>query len=148
MRLWSLHPAYLDTKGLLALWREGLLAKKVLLSLTKGYKNHPQLDRFKAYSDPLNAIDSFLYFVYLEARNRNYNFNVSKISTLNLLVEKIPLKRGQLEFEYNHLLNKLKLRDKNRYEFLLKLNSDKISTNPLFYVIEGDIEEWEKTKKA
>ncbi|MGC8502822.1 MAG: pyrimidine dimer DNA glycosylase/endonuclease V [Desulfurella sp.] len=148
MRLWSLHPVYLDTKGLLALWREGLLAKKVLLSLTKGYKNHPQLNRFKAYSDPLNAIDSFLYFVYLEARNRNYNFNVSKISTLNLLVEKIPLKRGQLEFEYNHLLNKLKLRDKNRYEFLLKLNSDKISTNPLFYVIEGDIEEWEKTKKA
>ncbi|HEX13424.1 MAG: pyrimidine dimer DNA glycosylase/endonuclease V [Desulfurella sp.] len=148
MRLWSLHPVYLDTKGLLALWREGLLAKKVLLSLTKGYKNHPQLNRFKAYSDPLNAIDSFLYFVYLEARNRNYNFNVSKISTLNLLVEKIPLKRGQLEFEYNHLLNKLKLRDKNRYEFLLKLSSDKISTNPLFYVIEGDIEEWEKTKKA
>ncbi|WP_291490341.1 pyrimidine dimer DNA glycosylase/endonuclease V [Desulfurella sp.] len=148
MRLWSLHPAYLDTKGLLALWREGLLAKKVLLSLTKGYKNHPQLDRFKAYSDPLNAIDSFLYFVYLEARNRNYNFNVNKISTLNLLVEKIPIKRGQLEFEYNHLLDKLKLRDKNRYEFLLKLSSDKISTNPLFYVIEGDIEEWEKTKKA
>jgi hypothetical protein len=30
MRLWSLHPRYLDAKGLQAVWREGLLAKKVL----------------------------------------------------------------------------------------------------------------------
>ncbi|WP_368086417.1 pyrimidine dimer DNA glycosylase/endonuclease V [Nitrosomonas sp. Nm34] len=26
MRLWSIHPKYLDAKGLLALWREGLQA--------------------------------------------------------------------------------------------------------------------------
>lgn len=30
MRLWSLHPSYLDAVGLVALWREGLLARKVL----------------------------------------------------------------------------------------------------------------------
>lgn len=30
MRLWTLHPKYLDTKGLVALWREALLAQKVL----------------------------------------------------------------------------------------------------------------------
>ncbi|MEN6399799.1 MAG: pyrimidine dimer DNA glycosylase/endonuclease V, partial [Rectinema sp.] len=29
MRLWTLHPQYLDQKGLTAAWREGLLAKKV-----------------------------------------------------------------------------------------------------------------------
>ena len=44
MRLWSLHPKYLDKLGLLGLWRESLLAQKVLLGKTKGYKNHPQLN--------------------------------------------------------------------------------------------------------
>ena len=53
MRLWSIHPKYLDTKGLLAVWREALLAKKVLENKTKGYKNHPQLERFKQQNDPL-----------------------------------------------------------------------------------------------
>ena len=47
MRLWSVHPKYLDSKGLVALWREALLAKQVLEGGTKGYRNHPQLDRFK-----------------------------------------------------------------------------------------------------
>ena len=36
MRLWSLHPRYLDAKGLVALWREGLLAQAVLKGQTKG----------------------------------------------------------------------------------------------------------------
>jgi len=44
MRIWSLHPKYLDSKGMVALWREALLAKQVLLNKTKGYKNHPQLN--------------------------------------------------------------------------------------------------------
>lgn len=43
MRLWSLHPQYLDAKGLVALWREGLLAQAVLAGQTRGYKRHPQL---------------------------------------------------------------------------------------------------------
>lgn len=37
MRIWSLHPSYLDAKGLVALWRETLLAQKVLLGATVGY---------------------------------------------------------------------------------------------------------------
>ncbi|HKX52383.1 MAG TPA: pyrimidine dimer DNA glycosylase/endonuclease V [Nitrosospira sp.] len=37
MRLWTLHPRYLDTKGLVAAWREALLAQKVLSGLTSGY---------------------------------------------------------------------------------------------------------------
>ena len=47
MRIWSLHPRYLDAKGLVAVWRETLLAKHVLEGKTKGYKNHPQLNRFR-----------------------------------------------------------------------------------------------------
>ena len=41
MKLWSIHPKYLDAKGLVALWREALLAQKVLDGKTEGYKNHP-----------------------------------------------------------------------------------------------------------
>jgi hypothetical protein len=32
-RIWSLHPKYLDARGLVALWREGLLAQAVLTKL-------------------------------------------------------------------------------------------------------------------
>ena len=70
MRLWSLHPKYLDTKGLVALWREGLLARKVLQGQTRGYKYHPQLERFKNHNKPVNAIDTYLLHVYNESVNR------------------------------------------------------------------------------
>ncbi|MEM2345154.1 MAG: pyrimidine dimer DNA glycosylase/endonuclease V [Archaeoglobaceae archaeon] len=75
MRLWSLHPALLDPKGLVALWRETLLARKVLEGKTKGYRNHPQLQRFRNYSNPIVAINSYLYFVFLEANRRGYRFS-------------------------------------------------------------------------
>jgi hypothetical protein len=61
MRIWSIHPKYLDTKGIVALWREALLAKNVLEGKTKGYKNHPQLDRFKSASKPSDAINYYTY---------------------------------------------------------------------------------------
>ncbi|WP_396134581.1 pyrimidine dimer DNA glycosylase/endonuclease V [Cellulomonas sp. ATA003] len=51
MRIWSVHPRYLDRQGLTAGWREGLLAQKVLTGTTKGYRNHPQLRRFRAAGD-------------------------------------------------------------------------------------------------
>jgi len=49
LRLWSIHPKYLDYKGLVAVWREGLLAKRVLMGETKEYRDHPQLLRLKGY---------------------------------------------------------------------------------------------------
>ena len=70
MRLWSLHPKYLDKLGLLGLWRESLLAQKVLLGKTRGYRNHPQLIRFKRTSDPILYIGTYLYYVYLEGKGR------------------------------------------------------------------------------
>nr|WP_253280607.1 pyrimidine dimer DNA glycosylase/endonuclease V [Arcanobacterium phocae] len=48
MRLWSIRPSQLDRAALIAGWREGLLAQKVLAGLTKGYRHHPQLERFRA----------------------------------------------------------------------------------------------------
>lgn len=74
MRLWSLHPKYLDTKGLLAVWREGLLAKHVLEGKTKGYTEHPQLERFLDAPEPLAAINRFLFCVLEESEKRGYKF--------------------------------------------------------------------------
>lgn len=143
MRIWSLHPCYLDTKGLLALWRESLLAKNVLLNNTKGYKNHPQLIRFKESENPLQSIDYYLSVVHAEAEKRNYKFSKEKFAAIKF-VQKIPVTSSQVDFECTHLLNKLTVRDKLKYEELLK--EKEILLHPLFYSVKGDIEPWEKIK--
>jgi len=140
MRIWSLHPQYLDAKGLVALWRETLLAKNVLLGNTKGYKQHPQLSRFKASDDPVAAINQYLEGVYDESQRRGYNFDKSKFQIPNA-PSTITVTTGQIEYERQHLLKKLQLRDKPRYEtFLLQ---EKTELHPLFQLVDGDIEEWE-----
>jgi hypothetical protein len=147
MRLWSIHPQYLDSKGLVALWREALLAKKVLDGKTKGYNNHPQLMRFRRYKAPLEAISSYLYYIYHEARKRNYCFDCKKIPQGKILRHKLPVTSGQVKFEFNHLLSKLKNRDPKQYKLLFKIKKEPIKLNPLFYQIPGKIEAWEKISK-
>ena len=141
MRIWSIHPKYLDSKGLVALWRETLLAKKVLANQTKGYRNHPQLLRFKSSKTPLQCIDQYLEEIFNEASRRNYSFDIQKIN-LKFQRSRLSVTKGQLSFEMEHLKRKLKIRD----EFKLKeINSVKIiEPHPLFTVIEGDAETWEK----
>jgi len=80
MRLWTVHPRYLDTKGLLAAWREGLLAQKVLQDKTSGYRNHPQLLRFRATANPTASIASYL-LVFMKKRS-----NADTISTQTRLM--------------------------------------------------------------
>ena len=53
MRLWSLDPAHLDRQGLVACWREALLAQAVLAGRTRGYRHHPQLERFRVVPGPV-----------------------------------------------------------------------------------------------
>jgi hypothetical protein len=145
MRLWSIHPKYLDTKGLLGLWREGLLAQKVLEDKIERYKNHPQLIRFRNTRNPILYIGTYLYYVYLEGKRRNYNFNINKIKKYNFDIEKIPVKRGQVLYEFNHLLKKLEMRDKKSYEEIKDIKE--IEVNPIFYIVNDDsIEQWEKIK--
>lgn len=140
MRLWSIHPCYLDAKGLVALWREGLLAQNVLLGKTKGYKNHPQLIRFKNTTDSVGAISSYLSYVLEEASHRNYKFNAQKISNRRFK-DKVPVTKGQLKYEFEHLLNKLKIRDLDLYSKVCK--TKKIIPHPMFIEINGKIENWE-----
>lgn len=141
LRLWSLHPKYLDTKGLVALWREGLLAKKVLENQTKGYRNHPQLERFKEATSPLICINAYLHLVCDEADRRGYAFNRTKLNNRKSFTLRIPVKSGQVVYEWKHLLNKLKIR--SRKDFLKLKKIEKPSLHPLFKKTKGGIELWE-----
>ena len=114
MRLWSIHPKHLDAKGLVALWREGLLAQKVLLGRTRGYRHHPQLSRFKSTGNSVGAIASYLRSVADEATRRGYNFDRDKIVSRHIR-KKLTVTDGQLSFEVQHLLSMLKKRDEKRY---------------------------------
>lgn len=143
MRIWSIHPAYLDAKGLVALWREGLLAQNVLLGKTRGYKNHPQLNRFKITRDPVAAIAAYLTAVADEADRRGYVFNKSKISNKRMK-GKMPVTRGQVKYEFDHLLDKLRARDPDLYRQLKKV--DRIKVHPLFAKVRGKVEDWEVTR--
>lgn len=140
MRIWSVHPSYLDAKGLVALWRETLLAKNVLEGNTKGYKNHPQLIRFKSSPAPLDCINYYLEQVYLESLQRGYHFNERKFTTSQRPM-RLDLTRGQMDYEVQHLLQKLKVRDVTKYEQLL--NEQQVIPHPLFAIIKGGIAPWE-----
>ena len=141
MRLWSIHPEYLDAKGLVALWREALLAQNVLLGNTKGYKDHPQLKRFKNTNNPIGVIASYLRYIIDEADRRGYNFNRSKIVNKKIKT-RIPVTSGQVEYEFKHLLKKLNKRDPASYNLLKMVN--KIKVNPIFKKVPGNLEDWEK----
>jgi hypothetical protein len=140
MRLWTIHPQYLDTKGLLAVWREGLLAQQVLLNKTVGYRNHPQLKRFIALPDTVGAIATYLRGIFQEAVNRGYRFGGDKIYPAEFHGQ-IVCTRGQLLYEWNHLREKLRQRDESKYQAIEIVNEPK--PHPLFYIIDGDVEDWE-----
>lgn len=138
MRLWSLHPQYLDAKGLVALWREGLLAQEVLAGRTRGYRHHPQLARFKAQADPLAAIGAYLETVRAEAQRRGYRFSaaIQRAGAAPMAVT-----RGQLRFERAHLQRKLWRRDRRAHARLCRCR--RLRSHPLFTVRAGPAEPWE-----
>ena len=143
MRIWSVHPKYLDAKGLVALWRETLLAKHVLQESTRGYKNHPQLLRFKKNKDPIDSINQYLAFVYEESVKRNYTFNRAKVDW-SFRPTTILLHSDQLMYERTHLLGKLKIRDNMAFNRLYQTENPE--PHPLFKIADGPIEEWEVLK--
>ena len=143
MRLWSIHPKYLDAKGLVALWREGLLAQKVLKGETRGYRKHPQLERFKSMSEPIAAIGRYLYYVHRESLKRGYNFNLGKIDNIKSRT-RMTVNSGQIDYERQHLLKKLKARNRSLY---LRVRIVKeLDVHPFFRVVKGKIADWEVTE--
>jgi hypothetical protein len=141
MRLWSLHPQYLDAKGLVAVWREGLLARKVLQGKTHGYKHHPQLERFKQQKNPVASIDQYLHAICDEASHRGYGFNRSKLGAIRS-VPRITVTKKQLAYELGHLKKKLWKRNRRRFLELSGLKTP--LPHPLFKVVNGEVETWER----
>ena len=141
MRLWSLHPKYLDPQGLVALWRESLLAQAVLRGETRGYRNHPQLDRFKHHAMPLAAISQYLKGVHAEAQARGYNFDNKKIRPAEEAVS-LTVTNGQMAYEWGHLLAKLEVRNPALYRQWR--DAGVVEAHPMFSVCAGDIEPWER----
>ena len=143
MRLWTLHPKYLDAKGLVALWREALLAQKVLRDETEGYRHHPQLIRFRLQRESGAAIAAYLRGVRAEALARGYEFDEAKILNAKR-VDRICVSRGQLHYEWHHLRRKLRVRDPGRYRALLRIKSP--VPHALFRIVAGPVEPWEIKK--
>jgi hypothetical protein len=145
VRIWSFHPKYLDNKGLVALWRESLLAQKVLKGETIGYRSHPQLLRFRDQPDPVAAISTYLEYVFAEAVLRGYRFDYAKIGIRRTNIQ-IPVTRGQLLYEWGHFREKLWTRDRERYRKSAGENVPE--PHPMFRIVGGDVETWERIKKS
>jgi hypothetical protein len=145
MRLWSLHPRHLDRQGLTGCWREALLAQAVLAGRTRGYRSHPQLERFRAQTDPLAAVGAYLGVLAEEATERGYRFDRSRIDDppiATAATARIPVTDGQLTLEWDHLLTKLEHRSPERWQRMRLLPDPE--PHPLFQVVPGPVESWER----
>ncbi len=143
MRLWSIHPRYLDARGLVALWREALLARAVLRGKTRGYRHHPQLERFRAHPLPVSAVNCFLSHIHAEATARGYAFDARKIGPLRFTAP-MAVTTGQLQHEWEHLLQKLKRRSPHAYRRWRGTITPE--AHPLFLKVRGPVAAWEKVK--
>ena len=141
MRLWSLHPRYLDAQGLVALWREGLLAQAVLRGRTRGYTRHPQLERFQEIDAPVAGVAEYLRGVASEATRRGYAFDTRKISRVRW-TGRIDVAQGQLEFEWTHLRRKLTARSRPWLRGLGDVGRP--DPHPMFRVVRGGVADWER----
>ena len=143
MRLWSLHPKYLGAQGLVALWREGLLANAALRGETRGYQRHPQLARFRDHATPSAAISVYLCAVYDEAVARGYVFDQAKIK-VTATPATLVVTSGQLDYEWNHLMLKLQARNSALHQKWQEVI--KPQPHPMFEVVAGPVESWERLK--
>lgn len=140
MRLWSLHPRHLDAAGLVAAWREGLLAQAVLRGRTRGYRHHPQLVRFRECPAPVSAIALYLESIHREAGRRGYSFDARLVAPVRRRATRLTVTTGQLEYEWSHLKRKLRRRDPAAYRRLLLAARE---CHPLFRPIDGPVSDWE-----
>jgi hypothetical protein len=141
MRLWTIHPCYLDAQGLVALWRESVLARAVLRGRTRGYRHHPQLTRFLAHPSPRYAINAYLAAIHAEATERGYRFDAGKIGPVRG-VQTMPTTTGQVSYEWRHLLNKLAARNPGLFRRWRAVRVPRC--HPLFDCVAGPREPWER----
>lgn len=144
MRIWSVHPAQLDRAALVSCWRETLLAQAVLAGRTKGYRNHPQLQRWRALDDPLGGVVGYLHEIADEADSRGYRFDRNRIDRSAVATaEPMSVTSEQLAYEWQHLRAKVRRRDQEWFEVIDNLEP---RPHPLMRVVDGPIETWEVVK--
>jgi len=146
MRLWTVHPRHLDAAGLVALWREALLAQAVLLGRTRGYTRHPQLQRFRSAADPAACIAGYLRVVADEAKSRGYAFNPARIVTSGSPARDIAETKGQLLYEWEHLGRKLRRRSPAWYRD--HIAGAQPTSHPLFRIVAGGVRDWERVSEG
>jgi hypothetical protein len=144
MRLWTIHPKYLDGRGLVTAWREALLARAVLRGQTRGYRHHPQLHRFLECPSPRSAINAYLSVLLDEADARGYAFDRGKVGPVRERFL-IPTSAGQLDYEWRHFLGKLHARNPALHERWRGLRRPE--PHPLFHIRPGAIEPWERVRE-
>jgi len=147
MRLWSVSPRLLDPKGLVAVWREALLARRVLEGRTTGYRHHPQLERFRAQGDPVGAVDRYLVHVREEALRRGYSFDSGKIGSPSQCM--IAVTSGQVNYEFWLLERKLSGRcPGTEWHRSVMQSACSPALHPAFSMVDGPIEPWERVLKG
>ena len=163
MRLWSVHPRYLDRAGLTACWREGLLAQKVLTGTTRGYRRHPQLERFLPGSAleqqragrgpaghapwPGDLVVAYLHDVADEAAMRGYGYDRARIAGPRPdAVGPVEVTDGQVAYEWAFLRAKLAGRSPEVLERWRDVVVPEV--HPLFVVVPGPVERWEVVPPA
>lgn len=142
MRLWSIHPDLLDRAALVAGWREGLLAQKVLRGLTTGYRHHPQLERFRLLPDPVSGVATWLHGLADAADARGYRFDRTRV-VVPAGADRLALTDGQLAFEWEHLRTKVTTRDP---DWLPRLTAPR--PHPMFDLEPGPVAGWERAAPA
>lgn len=142
MRIWSLDPRYLDRQGLTACWREALLAQAVLAGRTRGYRAHPQLERFRATDDPVGALCWYLHGVADDADRRGYRFDRARIDRPAVAVPHIEVSTGQLDFEWSWLCRKLAERSPDTLSQWA--SAARPETHRSFVLVDGPVAAWER----
>lgn len=130
MRLWSIHPKYLDKHALIALWREGLLAQKALSGKGLVDEANVQLVRFKKSANPVRAIGSYLSFVASEGAKQGCKLNHERILQPNFEAKFMTTDVAQMELEVEQLKARMKTRNKDKFKLLTDVH--KFEANPVF----------------
>jgi hypothetical protein len=141
MRLWTVHPKYLDSPGLVALWREALLARAVLRGVTRGYRHHPQLIRFREQPDAVTCLNTYLAAIHAEADRRGYRFDRTKLGRTRTR-RRLAVAADQLAYEWSHLRRKLRQRSPVWEREIGDANTP--DPHPLFVIVPGPIAPWER----
>lgn len=149
MRLWSLHPRYLDKVGVVACWSEGLGGLRALQGRQKMHRNHPQLERFKA-----TGVSEYSLYIYLDTLwrvQRSAQLDYSKLDplvpgyVLLRTLPTLPVTTGQIAYEQWLLYTKLRGRDERAAGRIL-CPTDEVVLHPMFYSVPGPVEAWERVK--